>query len=42
MEERTERALTDAWHGARLEIGLRVPIEAGERFAVDHDGVPLL
>lgn len=25
-----------------LENRLRVPIEAGERFAVDHDGVPLL
>jgi uncharacterized protein (DUF1684 family) len=25
-----------------LENRLRVPIEAGERFAVDHDGVPML
>lgn len=25
-----------------MENRLRVPIEAGERFAVDHDGVPLL
>ncbi|MGZ8230857.1 MAG: DUF1684 domain-containing protein [Burkholderiales bacterium] len=25
-----------------MENRLRVPIEAGERFAVDHDGVPML
>jgi hypothetical protein len=25
-----------------LENRLRVPIEAGERFAVEHDGVPML
>jgi uncharacterized protein (DUF1684 family) len=25
-----------------LENRLRVPIEAGERFAIDHDGVPML
>ena len=33
-----------AWNCAipPLENRLRIPIEAGERFAVDHDGVPML